>query len=116
MKPKVRLRSSSRSAVGQVVDAPAVEQDRAVVGRVERAEQVQQRALARPGRADDREELAVLDLEVDAAQHRDHVLALAVGLVQLDRRAGGSPSSLRDDASRGDAESRVRDARDPAPR
>ena len=42
----------------QIVDPPAVVVDFALVGRVERAQQVQQRALARAALADDRQELA----------------------------------------------------------
>ena len=69
----------------QVVDASAVEEDFALVGPVEGAEQVQQRALAGAGGADDAEELARLDLQIEAAQHFRLDGVLAVGLVQLDR-------------------------------
>ena len=44
------------AARGEVVDAVAVEVDFAGVGRVERAEQVQQRALAAAALADDGDE------------------------------------------------------------
>ena len=56
------------------------------VRAVERAEQVQQRALARAALADDRQELAVVDVEIDAAQHRDFDLPLAIA---FDKPAGG---------------------------
>ena len=49
--------------------------------RVQRAEHVQEGALARAGRADQRDELALLDVERDAAQHVD---ALAVQEVALE--------------------------------
>ena len=86
MKPNVRFRSASRWRSGRSSIRSPVEPDRARVGRVEQAEDVQQRALARPARPDDRDELAVLDLEVDPAEHRDLVLPLAVALRQPDRR------------------------------
>ena len=65
----------------QVVDASAVEADAALVGPVEGAEQVQQRALAGAGGADDAEELAGADVQVDAAQDADDVGVAAIGLV-----------------------------------
>ena len=58
--------------------------DRAGVGAVDAREQFQQRALARAVAADDAEELAALDLELDAAQR----LQLAVlGVREELRRA-----------------------------
>ena len=62
MKPKVWLRSAVALLGRQVVDAFAVEVNGALVGLVEGAEQVQQRALARAGGADDAEKLAGSDL------------------------------------------------------
>ena len=56
--------------------------DGAVVGLVERAQQVQERALAGARGADDAQELAGIDLQVEAAQHAHLVGVPAVGLVQ----------------------------------
>ena len=53
----------------QVVDAIAFEANFAGVGRVERREQVQQRALAAAAGADDGDELALVNRELDALQH-----------------------------------------------
>ena len=100
MKPNVSVPQLVAVAVGQVVDPLAVEQDRAGVGRVEQAEHVQQRALARAAGPDDRHELAVLDLQVDPPEHRDRRLPLPVALLQPARREVDSPSSL---AFRGDS-------------
>ncbi len=72
-------------AARQVVDALAVEMDFAGVRPVERGQQVQQRALARPALTDDRQELAVAHLEVDAAQDRNLDLPFAIALFQFDR-------------------------------
>ena len=47
----------------------ALEADRAGVGRVEAGDQTQQRALAAAAAADDGDELAGGDVEVDPAQH-----------------------------------------------
>ncbi len=73
-------------ADGQVVEPFAVEQDFADVGRVEQAQQMQQRALSRAGLADDRKEFALFRADIDAAEHGDFVLALAVGLLDRGRR------------------------------
>ena len=69
-----------------VVDALAIEQDRPRIGGVEQAEDVQQRALARPAGPHHGDHLAALDLQIDPAQHRDLVLPLPVALAQTDRR------------------------------
>ena len=70
----------------QVVDAAAVETDFAGVGRVERAQQVQQRALARAALADDRQKLAAADFQIDSAQHGNFDPALAVAFLEADGR------------------------------
>ena len=95
---EVALRSRSRAGGGQVVDAMALEVDFAGVGLIERAEQVQQRALAAAAGADDRHELALADLEVDALQHGDLERRLAVALEQaaagqVHRASGASDAS-----------------------
>ena len=54
------------------------------IGGVQQAEDVHQRALARSGRAHDRDHLAGLDRDVDAAKRLDDVaLAQAVGLAKV---------------------------------
>src|SRR5437870_1050220 len=64
---------------GQVL---AVILDRPFVGRVQRAQQVQQRALARAGPALDRDELAGTYREVAVPEHRRQLAAHAVALLQ----------------------------------
>ncbi len=59
--PKCFVAQEVAAARRQIVDAVAFEVDLAGVGRVERAEQVQQRALAGAALADDRQELAAAD-------------------------------------------------------
>ena len=53
---------------------------------VEAADEVQQRALARARRADDRHALAVAHVEVDAVQHDDVLRTRRVGLLQATAR------------------------------
>src|SRR3954467_3058815 len=54
----------------QAAECRAVDDDLAARGRIEPTEEVQQRALAGAGRADDRDALAALYREIDAQQHR----------------------------------------------
>ena len=56
----------SRSRGGDVVDDPVVDDDLAAGDRLEAGDHPQDRALAAAGRADQHNELAVADLEVDA--------------------------------------------------
>src|SRR5687768_1537299 len=85
-----------------------VEPDFARCGLVERAQQVEQRALPRAARADDRHELAAAHGEIDAGQHLDEV-AVAAGVhlaegVRLEHRhhswriasTGSSAAAARD--------------------
>ena len=67
---------------GQVVDALAVELDLALVGLVQRAEQVQQRALARARSCRRCSETRRRAPQVDALEHRGDDGVLAVSLVQ----------------------------------
>src|SRR5262249_43825590 len=55
-------------AVVEIGELAAVERDRAAGWPIERAEQLQQRALARPARTLDREQLAARDREVDGVE------------------------------------------------
>ena len=50
-------------------DVDAVEQDAAVVDRLEQVDAAQQRRLARARRADEAHDLVVVDVEVDVGQH-----------------------------------------------
>ena len=68
---------------GQVVDPPAVEVDFALVRGVERAQQVQQRALARAALPDDRQKLALADAHAQRRAARAPHRPLAVALVQV---------------------------------
>ena len=69
----------------QIVDPPPVEMHFAGGRGVERAQQVQERALARAALADDRQELAAADFEIDAGQHGNLDRPLAIVLLQADR-------------------------------
>ena len=62
-KPNERRRSSASCGVAAAAEVAAVEGHRARAGPVERAEDLQERRLARAARALEREELARLDLE-----------------------------------------------------
>ena len=70
----------------EVGDVHAVDQDRPVRDLLEPGEHPQQRRLPAPRRADEDEELAVLDREADVV-HRDDVVAEDLrDVVDLDRR------------------------------
>ena len=81
--PNWRLRRASRAGGRQVVDPPPLEVDLALVRGVQRAQQVQQRALARTALAHDRQEFPVPDAHAEAAEHGHGHRALAVALVQV---------------------------------
>ena len=88
-KPISRARMRVRSPSPRLDHVAAAERElrsRTVVriGGVEQPEDVHERALARAGRAHDRDHLAGLDADVDAAQRVDAVAAAeAVGLAQV---------------------------------
>src|SRR2546426_10478140 len=63
----------------------AAEEDAAGSRPVERAEQVEQRALADAGLPDDRDALAGLDLEAEPFEHRHDRRSVHVALLELDR-------------------------------
>src|SRR5690606_38108955 len=67
----------------ELVDTLAVDADAAGGGRIQAADQVQQGGLARARRAHQGEEIATLDVEVDAVQHLDLLLATDVMLGEL---------------------------------
>ena len=86
------------AAVGSgALDRFAVEADGAGVGLHETGDEVDQRALAGAGVADDRHELALGDLEVDVGQHLGAVAAGGVGLggvFDFEKGHGGKAFSL----------------------
>ncbi|MCY1558036.1 hypothetical protein D9M68_949380 [compost metagenome] len=83
-------------ALAQRRERLAEQRDAARVGIVEPAQHMQQRALARAGRADDGDLLAGIDAHVHAAQHFDIESALAKTLGQAlrhqHRRTGARPA------------------------
>ena len=65
-------------ALGQRMDVAARHLHRAAVGPVEPAQYLQQRGLARPGHADDRNALARRHDEIHSGQHREGPTARVV--------------------------------------
>ena len=65
---------------GKLIDPLAGELDLAGIGRVEGAQQVQQRALSRAALAHDRREFGPARFQIDPAQHGDLDLSLAIAL------------------------------------
>jgi len=63
-------------------DVAAVEHDAAAVGGIEPGDEVEERGLAHPGLADDRDVFAAPQFERDAAQHLARPRA-AIGLAQI---------------------------------
>src|SRR5262249_53244248 len=94
----VELENKSESLIAQpiafarrqIVNAFAFDENGAVIGAVQCAEQMQQRALAGRGNPNDADKLAPLHFQVDALQHRDRDRVLAVRLVQVNSREEGS--------------------------
>ncbi len=90
----IRLENEADAAVAEVGQFPfgkrgdvlSGKMDFARVRRVQSADQMQQRAFARAGRAAQREEFAARHVEIDAAQDFERAPAHRVGLGQ---RAGG---------------------------
>src|ERR1022692_3804064 len=88
----IELKDEAKGAIAQlvaltgaqVVDASAFEVDAAVVGLIERAQEVQHGTLAGAGVADDREEFPLGDVDIEAAQHLDAIGVLGVGFAQVD--------------------------------
>ena len=98
-KPIVRLRSSARRDPGRRVTSSPARRIDPLGGDVERADAVQERRLARAGRADDADHLAVVDLHVDAPEHLErapHVAERLLDVVRDDERlAHGTPHVAR---------------------
>ena len=105
---KVPVAQQVAAGTGQVVDTDAFEMHLAGVGLVERAEQVQQRALAATALADDRQELAFVYLHVDALQHRNAQCSAAIALKQIARGQHGLLPSKAVAASSGELHGTIR--------
>jgi hypothetical protein len=85
--------------LGQRHERSALDRHLARARRVEPAEEVQQRALARARRADDRDALARRHVQVDAEQHRHVLRAAAVGLLQAPAGEDGGRRRLTHSAA-----------------
>ncbi len=70
-------------------DLARVEKNFARVGAIERAEEMQERALPRPRRSDDADDLALLNLEIDAPKYVDARGPEVVVLFQIARGDDG---------------------------
>ena len=81
-KPERAVAEGVAATIAEVVDPFSFHLDLPAFGGVQEAEQVQERALARTARADDRQEFAVFDLHIDASQHRDGVPTFTIALFQ----------------------------------
>jgi hypothetical protein len=80
---------AGRPPVGRdVVDAPTFEQNVARRRLFEAGEHAHHRRLARTGRPDDGEELALVDIEIDAVDGREAAEALGERFQLKDGRAG----------------------------
>ena len=78
-----RIRQLRERAFTKLVDAITADRDAAVRGRIEAADQVQQRRLAGARRAHQRKEITLRDVQVDVMQHLDPLLAALVGLADV---------------------------------
>src|SRR5690606_10335506 len=76
-------------AAAELVDALAVDLDAAGGGRIQAADQVQEGGLARTRRTHQRDEVALLDVKVDAVQHLHLFRTALVGLGQAADRYQG---------------------------
>ena len=79
----VPLRPGRALAVGEPGEVDAVDQNRATGGVGETAEDVEEGGLARTGWADDGDEFAWLDSEVNFAEGGDFEFAGAVGFAEV---------------------------------
>ena len=94
--------------VGAINDGPAGR------GSIEAAENIDQRGLARAGRAHDGDPFAGLDAERDAVERAD-VAELFADIFDLDDRFGHMPFSQGDSKSRADASLRPAPAKSALP-
>ena len=77
----------SRSFGRPLVDARAADADLAFGDVLQPGDHAQQRALAAARRPDQHDELAILDRQVDAVQHR-HDAEILAHIADVDRRHG----------------------------
>jgi hypothetical protein len=94
-------------------EVASAEVDVALSRRLEAAEQMQQRALARSRRADDGERLAASHLEVDALEHVDVDSRRAAALGEALVQSGGDDHRLGARTRRGRCRRRVRSLAQP---
>ena len=90
--PDLAVANGGKLPRGGVLDHHAVELDRPFGGRVQAAEDVHQGGLAAPGRADDRDEFALPDVQRDIIQGADFLLAEAIDfadVAEFDEGHGG---------------------------
>ena len=96
-KADAAVAKAAQRGAGQRRQRLAAQPDVAGVGAIKAAQQVQQRALARTGHADDGDALARRRRQVEALQHLDAQRAVAVTLAQRAALNGGrghdSPST-----------------------
>jgi hypothetical protein len=82
-----RRRRMRRSIGRRAGDDCPLHQDAAGARRLEQRKAAQQRAFSRPARADDRDDLAFVDRERDAAEHFEGAEFLAEAFRAKNRRA-----------------------------
>jgi len=76
-KPQLTVPQLGLAQLVEVGVAGAVQPHIAARGPIERPEQVQQRALPRPGRAHDRHEFPAMHLHIHAAEHLQRLAVAA---------------------------------------
>ena len=81
--PDLLIADPRQFIVGHIADQVAVEIVLALRRRIQAADQIHQRRLARPGRTHDRDIFAALDLDVDARDRVDLLVAHDVGLPEI---------------------------------
>ena len=90
-----RLPRAASASIARVADVAAVEQDLAVVDVLEQVDAPQQRRLARPGRADQHDDLVLGDVEVDAVEHRAVVRSALTQAPHRQHRCGRHSAPCR---------------------
>ncbi len=84
--PDLPIPNGGEPLLGKIRECLAVEHDAPARGRVERSEEMEERALPGPARADDGQHLAASHLEVDAVEDgQQPAVAAAVLLGQANR-------------------------------
>ena len=85
-KSKRGIAQCAERRLRQLADVLTLQRHAALRNVIQPAEQVQQRALARAGGADDGKRLAGVNIEVDAEQNRHLDFPLQIGFVQVTTR------------------------------